>query len=177
MIDVKNNVCCAIFVVLTVITVGMGCVAAEERELQWAKRAWIVKSADAQGPGPNAWSADKQSVWVDEQGQLHLKIRYDEVRKRWLCAEIRSKEPTGFGHYLCTVSSDMTVLDKNMVFGFFAYADDQHEVDVEYSAWGTHDAAMEQFVVQPFDKKGHLQKFAYCGGETDYAFQWTADTI
>src|SRR5690349_23052692 len=50
--------------------------------IQFSGYAWTVRENGLSGPGPNIWSRD--NVWVDEAGDLHLKITHTE--NGWQCA-------------------------------------------------------------------------------------------
>src|SRR6516164_6649968 len=56
---------------------------------------WVVKSGTHEGPGPNNWN--ENSVWVDEDRYLHLKLT--QRGDRWYCAEVLTKDRLGFGRY------------------------------------------------------------------------------
>ena len=132
-----------------------------ERQIEWSGLTWLVKSGVAKGPGPNNWLADTDSVWVDGEQYLHLKIR--NINDLWYCAEIKTKQPTAYGHYHIEMASPVDRLDAQAVFGFFAYADDHHEVDLEISSWGESGMPKRQFVVQPYHKPGHLKRSSLLG--------------
>ena len=57
---------------------------------------WNIKSGNY-GPGPNNWSDSPSSVWIDENGYLHLKIR--KVGNKWLCAKIYAQQSLEHGKY------------------------------------------------------------------------------
>ncbi|MEM4228196.1 MAG: hypothetical protein QXZ66_00310 [Thermoproteota archaeon] len=99
---------------------------------------WIMKSSETTkvGPSPNYWSG--KNVWVDENGWLHLKITYRDGR--WYCAEVYTKKLLEYGTYVFYITSRIDMLDKNVILGLFAYKDDEHEVDIEFSKWGNDDA-------------------------------------
>lgn len=94
---------------------------------------WDVRNSDLSGPGPNYWSNNTENVWLDENGYLHLKITYTDGK--WVCPEVRT-QTLGYGTYTFYTASNIDALDKNVVLGLFAYKDDSHEVDIEFSRWG-----------------------------------------
>lgn len=49
------------------------------RVINFAGRYWWVKNGTNLGPGPNNFSDSEESVWVDDAGKLHLKIRQIEA--------------------------------------------------------------------------------------------------
>ncbi|MBO3831836.1 MAG: hypothetical protein FGF51_00410 [Candidatus Brockarchaeota archaeon] len=131
--------------------------AEPQRTITFSDYEWIIKSSETAkaGPGPNYWS-DK-NVWVDENGWLHLKITYKD--ERGYCAEVYTKERLGYGTYVFYIASRIDILDRNVVLGLFAYKDDEHEVDIEFSKWGNGDAKNAWFTVQPSPYvEGHNQK-------------------
>ncbi|MBN1285424.1 MAG: DUF11 domain-containing protein [Anaerolineae bacterium] len=114
----------------------------QPRIIQFAGLQWIVKSG-YNGPGPNHWSDDEQSVWVDTSGHLHLKVR--AIDGIWHSAEVYSVEPTSYGMHRFFVIGRVDQLDANVVLGLFLYQDDAREIDIEFAKWG-----------DPFnDKPGH----------------------
>jgi hypothetical protein len=56
------------------------------RTIEFDGYQWMVKHGDEekQGPGPNYFSSLPENVWVDSQGQLHLKVT--KRNDRWYCA-------------------------------------------------------------------------------------------
>lgn len=144
------------------------------RIIEWAGRSWYVKDGDDLGPGPNDWSDNPQSVKVDDLGRLHLKIR--EHQGTWYSAEICSVEPVGYGMHRFEV--DVPALNENVVLGLFAYADDTHEIDVEYAKWGVvADTNNAQYVVQPYTTAGNMIRFPIANGAATHYFNWCPDAI
>jgi hypothetical protein len=70
-------------------------------------------------PGPNHFSDSHGSVWVDEQGALHLKIR--KINGVWHSAEVILAESLGYGKYVTWTTSRVDLIDRNAVFGIFTY--------------------------------------------------------
>lgn len=162
---------------LLLLCVAAPSITAAERSFEWCGLTWLVKQGDARGPGPNAWSSSTDSVWLDEKQRLHLKIR--NINGLWHCAEIRSKLATAYGRYHVELASAVDRLDPQVVFGFFAYADDQHEVDLEISSWGERAVPQRQFVVQPYHQAGHLQRSVLLGPGPGIAYElnWLRSSI
>jgi hypothetical protein len=68
------------------------------KTLQFSGYDWLVKTSDSKvGPGPNYFSDSADNVFVDAQGQLHLRIT--ESDGRWYCAEIISTRSFSYGTY------------------------------------------------------------------------------
>ena len=91
----------------------------EERIIAFAGRQWVVKSGCGLGPGPNCWSDSEQSVWVDENGWLHLKIREEDGS--WYSAEVYTQEPTHYGLHRFYMIGRLDNLDPNVVAAPFLY--------------------------------------------------------
>lgn len=150
--------------------------SAHARTIEFSGRTWTVRSGVG-GPGPNHWSDDAQSVWVDAQGRLHLRIR--NVSGIWHCAEVVLQESLGHGEYRFQLATDATVLDPRTVIGLFTYLDDLNEIDIEMARWGDPQADVGQFVVQPYDLPGHLRRFPVTPSVTEstHAFRWLPGSV
>lgn len=150
----------------------------DAKTIQFAGQTWTVKAGGPLGPGPNQWSDSSDSVWVDEQGRLHLKIR--KIDGVWHCAEVTSEITATHGNYRFKVDSDTHAFDRNTVVGLFTYNNDTEEIDVEMSRWNDPaDDKVGQFVVQPADRPGNIEGFslANVGAQTTHEFDWQADSI
>ncbi|HRX84861.1 MAG TPA: hypothetical protein P5572_07575 [Phycisphaerae bacterium] len=120
---------------------------AEARTIQFAGINWTVKNGVG-GPGPNNWSDSTQSVWVDAQGRLHLKIR--QSGGVWYCSEVIAQQSFGYARYTTKISSNPELNDPNAVVGLFTYKNDNEEIDIELTKWGNSgDPTTGQFAVQP----------------------------
>ncbi len=109
---------------------------------------WYVENSEQLcNPGPNYWSNNPENVWVDENGWLHLKIT--NRNGKWYCAEVTTTQTFGYGTYAFYVASNIANLDRNVILGLFAYKDDAHEVDIEFSKWGDEYNPNAWFTVQP----------------------------
>jgi hypothetical protein len=146
--------------------------AAEGRAVRFAGKTWDVK-AGVHGPGNNHWSDGDQSVRVDDQGRLHLKIR--RIDGVWNCAEVSTQESFGYGTYTFEVASDVEAYDPNVVVGLFTYLDDAHEIDVEFSRWGNAaDPDTSQYVIQPGIRPEDIKRFrpGLDGDVSTHRFLW-----
>lgn len=154
----------------------------------WNKKA----SGFPVGPGPNFFSGSDNNVWLDANGQLHLKITKENGQ--WKSAEIISTANMGYGTYIFTINSNLTVFDKKVVLGLFTWDDNtfqeqgNSEVDIEFSRWDNGaDTLLTTFSVQPviFDnpvayeerKSKPLMQVSTLKGTTTHAFTWKSDEI
>lgn len=124
---------------ITMLPIG----SADARTIHFSGMDWQVKSGTG-GPNPNQleqnyWSDSSDSVWVDSENRLHMKIRYEDGV--WKCAEVESIDTMKYGDYTWEISNRIDNLDPNVVFGLFLYSD-QHdnEYDIEFSRWGDDEA-------------------------------------
>jgi hypothetical protein len=122
-------------------------------QIQWSGYTWDVKNGSNLGPGPNYWLGNTSAVWVDSDGNLHLKIR--KSGSRWYCSEISTKSLFGFGEYTFQLKTDVEKLDQNIVLGLFTYENDTREIDIEFSRWSDPTNPMGKYVVQPASASSH----------------------
>ncbi len=127
--------------------------------LEWQGFKWNVRSAKAEGPGPNLWNP--KNVWIDNHGYLHMKISKSEGV--WSCAEIWMDHPLGFGTYQCQVEGRIDKLDPNIVFSMFSYAgpDGTKEIDIEYAKWGNPKEKNSWWTVYPNDTIGKKESTGF----------------
>ena len=158
----------------------------EDPNLRWVSFSgydWSVKTAPGMlGPGPNYFSDSTNNVWLDAQGQLHLRIM--NVSNQWQCAEVMSARTFGYGSYRFELGSDVNAINLNAVLGLFTYGEDpgyaHREIDVECSRWSnSFDINNAQFVVQPYDTPGHWARYPVPGGLSDSTqlFTWETNKI
>jgi len=149
------------------------------RTLEFAGVTWNVKSGGPYGPGPNYWSDSPQDVWVDDQGQLHLKI----VKKGnvWFCTEVYTTAFTTYGEHRFLIDGFIDRMDKNIVLGLFIYAADDAEVDIEYSKWGGGPSYKKVggYTIQPYTIPGNNFKFEspLSSSESTQYFNWQPDSV
>jgi hypothetical protein len=93
-----------------------------------------------QGPGGNYFSNKSTVVFLDNNGDLHLKILKNN--NKWLCSEVYTKKNMGYGRYVFTTKGDLENYDKKIVAGLFTWDDNDYqtqansELDVEFARWG-----------------------------------------
>ena len=80
--------------------------------IQFSGYEWTIRENGLSGPGPNTWS--RENVWLDEVGDLHLKISHGE--NGWQCAELTTTERFGFGTYQFQVDGPIDQLDAEVLF-------------------------------------------------------------
>ncbi len=139
------------------------------RTLDFGGHSWGVKEAPLPvDPGQNRFSSDLNDVFVDPQGQLHLKVRFHAGQ--WWCSEVVLLESLGRGTYWFVTDYQVDTLDPNLTFGAFTYDDDGwgsphtdnvvREIDFEDSRWGVPSSTTNsQFVVQPWWRPWNLTAY------------------
>ncbi len=157
--------------------------SARATTLHFSGYDWTVKSGDGLGPGPCNWS--DSNVWVDANGDLHLKI--SNVDGTWYCSEIESLQRLGFGEYQFTVIGAIDMLDPNVVLGLFNYptpdvgSDRTNEIDIEIARWGNPAAPNLNFTVWParagLPPVGKSYFFSLQGTYTTQRFTWRKSNI
>ncbi len=155
----------------------------ELRRIEFSNYNWLVKDSGQErvGPKSNYFSDSKRNVWVDSDGQLHLKI----IRRKrgWYCAEVISEKSFGHGKYVFYLANRVDQLDKNVVCGLFTWDDsseDNHrEIDIEFSKWGKKEGNNAQLAVQPSTRPGNTLKFNIQLEEnySTHRFDWKEDSI
>lgn len=144
---------------------------------------WIAKSSSNMlGPGPNYFSNSPQNVWVDEKGQLHLKITYRD--NKWYCAEIATTQPLGQGSYQFQILSGAASLGTYAVLGLFTWDAsapqlNHREIDIELSRWGDPRGFNAQYAVQPWNHRGNRIRFDIDprADSSTYAFTWSPQSV
>jgi hypothetical protein len=119
-------------------------------QIQFAGYTWNVKDfgTSTAGPGPNRWN--KNNVWVDANGYLHLKISKNASNK-WECAEISSVATFGNGTFQWQIDGNLPSLNKNVVLGLFNYSgiDGFDEMDIEFAKWGVATNPILNYSIYP----------------------------
>ncbi len=166
------------------------------KTFEWSGYQWRTRptSDRTMGPGKNLWSDADENIFIDEKGDLHLKITQNEAG-RWVCAEVSLVESLTYGTYEFELASRYDTLATNTVVGLFTYLspssvakktdklvgdgtpDTPHEIDIEMTgSWGdanlfftTHDPDIRSPSVNFFEKlKGDF---------TTHRFVWRPDQI
>ncbi len=170
---------------LTALSVLLCCTVpaqAGNRFINFAGGLWLVKDSpfpNPSSPGPNFWDSSEDSVWVDGQGRLHLKVR--QIGGVWHSSQVTLLEPLDFGDYRFQVQGDPDLLDPNVVLGLFMFSSNTEEIDIELSRWGAPaDPDAGQFVVQPYTSSpDNIDRFsiADAGAISTYRFDWQPDSV
>ncbi|MCK5822039.1 MAG: hypothetical protein KAH17_09130 [Bacteroidales bacterium] len=189
MSEILNKITLSGYVFIIVILMASGCKTmqpvietSDQTSIYWSGLTWDIKGAShKQGPGPNFFSANRKSVWVDEQGQLHMTIR--RVNGNWICSEVICAEALGYGKYSFQLSSPVDKLDPNAVLGLFTWrthgGKHNNEIDIEISRWGNPASPNAQYVVQPYSIPGNMYRFRMSqqGGFSTHEFLWMQDAV
>lgn len=159
------------------------------RRLDFAGRSWRVKGPGYYGPGPNVFSDDPASVWVDAAG-LHLTLA--RRNGTWTSTEVTLADPLGYGDYVVTTVGPLENLDLRAVLGIFLWRygpcwsdaylwwNPYDEIDIEYGRWGQASREIGQFVAQPYDYPGNLSRFDAtfdAALPTSHAMRWLPDRV
>lgn len=158
--------------------------AVNRRIIDFSGYKWLVRNTTGlQGPGPNYFSNSTQNVFVDSEGQLHLKIT--KRKGKWYCASIGNLTSLGYGTYRFYIASKIDTIDKNSVVGLFTWDDDpayhNREIDIEFSKWGNESSSFNsQYVVQPWENEANINRFTTnldSGNYSTHRFTWSPDKI
>lgn len=148
-----------------------------KRTVEFSNREWIVSSGYT-GPGPNYWSNNPESVWVDDEGALHLKIR--KIDNKWHCASVNLKESLGYGEYTFYLDCHVENYASNIIVGLFTYESDSREIDIEFTRWGHKKFPNGWYTIQPFPYFFGNQKRFYFDlkeNKSVHKFIWSKDKI
>lgn len=160
------------------------------RTIDFSNFTWRVKGSGWYGPGPNNFSHLPESVWVDNEDKLHLTLK--NISGTWYSTEVVLEDPLGYGDYIFTTIGSLDLLDINAVLGFFIWQygpcwdsnylwwNPFNEFDIEFSRWGDAGAEIGQFVAQPWDWDGNMERFdVQLGSEelSTHAINWLPDRV
>lgn len=176
-----------LLLVLPLLALGAADLAAQ-RTLDFSGYEWLIRRSDGpEGPGPNVFLDNRRTVWVDEEGALHLRIWNRD--RAWYTAEVRLQESLGYGTYHFTTAGTLRFESPEVILGLFLYDHDApdeffREIDIEYGRFGNPAAPEAQFAVQPFDAPGNRHAFMLPGEKAlepdqvmTHAFRWTAGEL
>ncbi len=158
--------------------------------LDFSGYTWRVKGPGYYGPGPNTFCDTPSCTWVDGSDRLHMTI--SNQGGTWSSTEVVLEDALGYGDYIFTTVGELDTLHPNAVLGLFLWEyrscydlangwwGPYNEIDVEISRWGNPTADVGQFVAQPYDWPGNIERFPIAftpGGLTSHAFRWLADRV
>lgn len=162
--------------ILLVMTLASMAHAMKARTIEFAGQTWEVRSWGG-NPGNGCWNADPESVWVDPDGYLHLKIR--QVNGFWCQAEVRAANFATYGSHQFRIVSKLDELDPDLVFGMFLYGGDTHEIDVEVS--DSLDSTTNRGSYAVHGPTNGLARLSFplvlSGSYSTHAIQWYKDGI
>lgn len=172
-VRVASRSACLLLVVALALAAGEG--GASPRNVSFSGLTWKVRSGSG-APGNGCWSDDPASVWVDEAGLLHLKIR-KLPDGRWCQAQVTAEGYADYGDHLFWANSRIDQLADSVVLGMFLYADDYHEIDIEATrAFGGGNL---HYVVQPYydgaPRSSYDTTMTLKGSFSSHRFTWSAD--
>ena len=149
------------------------------RIISFSGYEWEVRSSDEKkaGPGPNLFTNSKENVWVDDKGNLHLRIT--NRSGKWYCAGITLLGSYKYGTYSFQTETLFEKLHKNTVTGLFLYRNDAKEIDIEFSKWGKDVNEVAQYAIQPADLAGNKKRFNLPteARTQTHRINWQADAI
>lgn len=152
------------------------------KTLQFSGYEWLIKTSDQRvGPGPNYFSDSSDNVYIDAEGQLHLRITQQDGR--WFCAEVISSRSFGYGTYRFHLKTTAESLDPQAVLGMFTWSDEpayaHREIDIEISRWNHPNNKNAQFVVQPYTHMENIVRFQMPSGLSSsvHSFNWKPDNV
>lgn len=166
-------------------------VGPDESVIHFSGMCWAVSNDDG-GPGCNRYS--DTTVWKDGDGNLHLNILKERRGGGWYCASLEALEAKGYGTYTFNVKSNLTRLDKNVVFGMFLYenvenSNNPDEIDIEITRWGENipkDSLINYTIYKsnpggngwkPTANDGHHYKVKKPENQQQFSIRWTPDEI
>ena len=179
-----NRILCQALAVSILALVAAGPAAAQTtaRTCEFSGYTWQLRRSNGlEGPGPNRFLDNRRTIWMDEDGNLHLKVW--ERLGAWFSAEVFLTESLGYGTYTFETIGELDKMDPPVILGLFTYdhdvAYDHREIDIEYGLFGAASGPNAQFVLQPFDKRGNRLQFTadLDGPYLTHSFQWTPDEI
>jgi hypothetical protein len=138
----------------------------------WSGWVWVPRaSVQPEQAGHNYWSPRPNSVFVDTQGRLHLKI-VNELGNWWAAQLTSAESDFGYGTYRWVVDTPLQNFDPATVLGLFTYnktaADPNarpqaqtghNEADFELTKFGrSRNTFNSQVTVQPYFAPNHYRR-------------------
>jgi len=100
----------------------------------------------------------------------------------WQCTEVYMQQALGYGIYDFLVGQPVDNLgngDLYIVLGLFVYRDDAHEIDIEFSRWGSNQGTNADYCVQPGTAQGSCPVWTEPPNipASHQAFNWTTGRV
>ena len=95
-----NRILCQALVVAILALLAADPAAAQTtpRTYEFSGYTWELRRSNGlEGPGPNRFLDNRRTIWMDEDGNLHLKVW--ERLGAWFSAEVLLTESLGYGTY------------------------------------------------------------------------------
>lgn len=154
-------------------------------EISFSGYDWFVKkSINKSGPGSNYFYYDHNSAYLDDKGQLHLRLL--NRKEKWYSSEVVLSKSLGYGKYTFFVEGDLTKLGPQLVLGLFTYdlsllKDPEYyhrEIDVEISCWGSANSDNFHFTVQEEEETEPAKKINISYNQNlIISFDWQKDYV
>lgn len=145
----------------------------QPKTLHFSGYDWIIRSASSyRGGSLNEF--DPANAWVDEHGELHLRIA--KRKEQFSCAEVQLSRSLGYGTYVFVVR-DISHLEASAVLTLFTWdgvgpEENRRELAFEISRWGSHDKDNIAFVIQPYYIPTNVVRFYAPAGVLTNSFRW-----
>ncbi len=159
--------------------------AVYRQRIKFSGYDWYIReSKEPEGPMNNYFAGLGESIDVLPDGGMRLSLSYNNGI--WCSAEIWTLKSLGYGTYTFHIRTPLALLHPDLVLGFFTYSQTvwyhNREIDIEFSSWGSKERSATpsgQFVVQPYERDGHLAAFsaAPLKGPSTQQFVWTKSRI
>ena len=134
---------------------------------------WTVRSAPSHRGGSRN-TFDPGNAWVDEAGDLHLRI--SKKQDQFSCAEVQLSRSLGYGTYVFVVR-DISHMEPSAVLTLFTWdgggpEENRRELAFEISRWGSRDKENTSFMVQPYYIPTNFVRFYAPAGVLTNSFRW-----
>jgi len=161
---------------MTVLLVGDAVTASDGRTISFSGITWDVRTGDG-GPGNQCWSDSPDSVWVDAQGRLHLRI-HELAGGGWCQAEVVAQSFARYGEHTFAVDTQLDLLDPDIVFAMFAYANDRSEIDIEVTqAFDDGPDKIFNVVHGCVPNENQSSSYVMTGGLSTHRFTWLSSGL
>src|SRR5262249_33650548 len=141
------------------------------KTLTFSGYEWDIRQTPGDRHGANDY--DARNAWVDDSGQLHLRLA--ERDGRWTSAGARLMRSPGYGTHEGRMR-DMSQLDPAAAFGMFTFDDqgsDQNhrQMGFDIRRWGDARGKNAQYALQPDYIAANVFRFATPAGRLTHSFR------